>query len=602
MSTAKILNLRAAVSALHRRLYHVSPKTLHSSSGIEVQSLTGGANQSYAHNADAQPLIYRNIGQHLRLAVEKYPNNEALVSSYEAKRFSFSEVMEKVDRLASSLHLLGLEKGDRVGIWAPNCAAYYLTCLAIARAGMITVGINPAFEIPEVEYALNKVQVKALVTVESYRTQKYYEMLCQLMPELADSSPGKLKSSKIPSLKLVIVDRETKKLPGTISLTDILKIASEEEISKIEALQPTISPDSGACLLFTSGTTGKPKAALLSHFGLINNGSHAAVRLELDRKQSRICVQVPLFHVFGISLGLMASLGYGSTLVFPSAGFQASASLKAIIEEKCTLIYGTPTMFVDLLNELPKEKRQLPAMDYALIGASTCSPNLVWEVKEGLGVREVLAGYGMTEASGAMFTSYLGDKTEVAVSTLGKLMEHVEAKVVDHEGNTVPSGTPGELLLRGYGTMLGYWEEEDKTKEIISADRWLKTGDQFVLGQDGYGSMVGRIKDLIIRGGENVYPKEIEDVLNTHPNLLETYCIGVPDERLGEEICAYVRVKDTVPEGTINLGEIKQFCQGKLSNFKIPRHLRIIENFPKTSSGKIQKFKLLEMFKNENKV
>ncbi|XP_019547239.2 medium-chain acyl-CoA ligase ACSF2, mitochondrial-like [Aedes albopictus] len=591
-----------ALSISPKRLFHISPKVLRSSSGIEVQSLTAEGNQSYVHNADAQPLLYRNIGQHVRLAAEKYPNNEAMVSCHEAKRFSFSDVMEKVDRLASSLHLLGLEVGDRVGIWAPNCSAYYLSSLAISRAGMIAVGINPAFQLPEVEYAMNKVQVKALVTIESYRSQKYYEVLCQLMPELAESSPGKLKSSKVPSLKMVIVDTESKRLPGTVTLNDMLQMASEEEISKIEPLQPLISPDSGAALLFTSGTTGHPKAALLSHFGLVNNGTHSAHRLELDRKQHRICLQVPLFHVFGMSLGLMASFNYGTALVFPSAGFQAIASLKAITEEKCTMVYGTPTMFVDLLNELQKDKRQLPPMDFALIGASSCSPNLILEVKEGLGVREVLAGYGMTEASGATFTSGFGDKTEVALSTVGKLFEHFEAKVVDHEGNTVPFGTAGELCLRGYGTMLGYWEEEQKTKEVLGADKWLKTGDQFVLRPDGYGTVVGRIKEVIIRGGENVYPKEIEDVLDTHPHLLEAYCIGVPDERLVEEICAFVRVKETVPDEAVNLEEIKQFCQGKLANFKIPRHLRIVEQFPKTTSGKIQKFKLLETFMAENKV
>lgn len=594
-------NMRFAVGLVRRRLLPISTQVSYSSWN-EVQSPSTVDNQSYVHHPEGKPLLYRNIGQHLRVAVENYPNNEALVSCYEAKRFSFSDVMEKVDRIASSLHLLGLEKGDRVAIWAPNCSAYYLTNLAVARAGMVVVGINPAFQVPELEYALNKVQVKALITVESYRTQKFYEMLCQLMPELADSSPGKLKASKVPSLKMVIVDTETKKLPGTMTLNDLTQIPSEEEISKIESLQPSISPDDGACLLFTSGTTGHPKAALLSHFGVVNNGIHTANRLEMDRKPHRICVQVPLFHVFGMSLGAMASLCYGTTLVFPSAGFQALASLKAIVDEKCTLIYGTPTMFVDLLNELRREPRELSGIDFALIGASSCSPNLILEVKEAMRVREVLAGYGMTEASGATFTSDLGDSTDVALSTVGRVIEHFEAKVVDSDGNAVPFGTPGELWLRGYGTMLGYWEDDLKTKEVIAADRWLKTGDQFVLRPDGYGTVVGRLKEVIIRGGENVYPKEIEDVLNTHPDLLEAYCIGVPDERLVEEICAFVRVKDSVKEETVTLESIKQFCQGRLSNFKIPRHLRIIEQFPKTSSGKIQKFKLLEMYVNENKV
>ncbi|XP_058455107.1 medium-chain acyl-CoA ligase ACSF2, mitochondrial-like [Malaya genurostris] len=556
----------------------------------------GTNNQSYVQHTGGKPLLFRNIGQHLRLAVEQYPNNEAVRSCHENVGYTYSEVMNKVDRLAAAFYQLGLEKGDRVGIWGANSTAYYLTKLAVARAGMISVGINQASQLPELEYALKKVGVKALVAAERYRSQNYYEILTQLLPELVDASPAKLKSSAVPTLSSVIVDSKTSKLPGTLSLDDFYQLSTEAGVSQIEALQPSISPDSGACLLFTSGTTGKPKAALLSHFGLVNNGSHGAYRNELERKQHRICVHVPLFHVFGLVLGTMSALSYGSTMVFPGEGFRASESLRAIAEEKCTVIYGTPTMYVDLLNEFRKTNVKLPAIDIAVIGAAAHSPKLIMDIRDVLGVKCIRASHGMTEVSGAAFICEREDPTEVSLDSVGRLIDHSEIKVVDRDGNTVPFGTPGELWIRSYATMLGYWEDEKSTKEMIGADRWLKSSDQFVLRPDGYAKIVGRIKEVIIRGGENIYPKEIEDTLNSHPNILESHCIGVPDERLGEEICAYIRLKEPVEDNWVNLDEIKHFCYGKLAHFKIPKILKIVQGFPKTASGKVQKFKLLESF------
>ncbi|XP_053692204.1 medium-chain acyl-CoA ligase ACSF2, mitochondrial-like [Sabethes cyaneus] len=600
-----MLNIGAVVvylednNMIRRKWYYQSKCTL--ASVTSSAKLLESNDQSYVHHVGDTPLIYRNIGQHLRVAAQQFANNEAMISCHDAKRLTYAEVLDKVDRLAASFYQLGLKRNDRIAIWTPNSATYYLTTLAAARAGMISVGINPAFQLPELQYALNKVGAKALVATEGFRSRNYYTMLKQLIPELEGSSKANLKSAEVPSLRSVIMDTVGHSLEGTITLQDLYLLAADEETSQIETLQSSIAPDSGACLLLTSGTTGKPKAALLSHYALVNNGVHAAYRTKLDSEPRRLCVQVPLFHVFGKVFGTMAALQSGSTMVFPGEGFNVRESLEAVAKHKCSLIYGTPTMYVDLLKEYVKSNIKQPTIDIAMIGAAACSPQLVDDIQSVLGVKQVLVGYGMTELSGASFMSDRGDPSEVVYDTVGRLMDHCEAKVVDGEGNTVPFGTPGELWIRGYGTMLGYWDDDLKTKEIITGNRWLRTGDQFVLRPDGYGAVVGRMKEVIIRGGENVFPKEIEDILNAHPKIIEAHCIGVPDERMGEEICAYVRLKEPAEENFIHLDDINHFCREKIAHYKVPKILRIVEQFPKTTSGKIQKFKLLEMYLNKDR-
>lgn len=581
--------------SFRNRLFHNSKKLRHSAAGISEQ------NQSYVQCTDSIPLLYRTIGQQLKLAAQKFPNNEALVSCHERHRFTYAEVLEKVDRLAAALYQLGLEKGDRVAIWAPNCTAYYLATYAVARAGMISVGVNPAYQVPELEYSLNKVGVKAIIMAESFRTRNYYDVLKELAPELSSCIPGKLMSLKVPSLRSVIVDSGDRSYPGAFSMNDLLDLPTEQQIRNIDTLQSLICPDSGACLLLTSGTTGQPKAALLSHFGLVNNATQAALRNELDTSNHRVCVHVPLFHVFGLVFGMFSPLNYGSTVVLPSAGFKGSDSLEAINKEKCTVVYGTPTMYVDMVAESRKGDIDLHPMNLAIVGAASCSPQLLLDIQDQLCIRKVRIGYGMTETSCATFLCDRKDTTESSLETVGRIMDQMEAKVVDREGNIVPFGSPGELWIRGYGTMLGYWGDKLKTEEVLGSDRWFRTGDQFVLQPDGYGQIVGRLKEMIIRGGENIYPKEIEDVLNTIPEVLESHCIGVPDERLGEEVCAYVRVADSLEGQHFDVDRMKRFCKDKLAFFKIPKHLRIVEELPKTTSGKVQKFKLLELFLMENK-
>ncbi|XP_053677087.1 medium-chain acyl-CoA ligase ACSF2, mitochondrial [Anopheles nili] len=557
------------------------------------------AGQSYIHHIGSKPLVYRNVGQHLRLAAERFPNKEAIVSCHEAgARLTFSAVVDKVDRLAASFYQLGLRQGDRVGIWAPNSMLFYLTNMAVARAGMISVGINPAYQVPELEYALRKVGIKALVAAEGYRQQNYYGMMSHITPELASSRPGELKSKALPNLSAVIIDSK-KSLPGAIKFADLFELPSERDISRIEFLQPKIQPDSGVNMQFTSGTTGEPKAALMSHFGFVNNGIHIGVRNELDQKEHRMCVQVPLFHAFGMVIAMMASISHGATLVLPTAGFKAADSLAAIVRERCTIILGTPTMYVDLVRRVVESGAHLETPEIAVTGGATCSPKLFSDIKHGLGVRKVKTVFGMTETTAVIFQSLFDESPEDVQQTVGHLTDHYEAKVIDKDGHVVPLGTAGELCVRGYSTMLGYWDDPQKTKDTIDADRWLRTGDQFVLRANGYGQIVGRLKEVVIRGGENIYPKEVEDYLNTYPKILEAHCIGVPDERTGEELCAYVRLKD--PSETINREEIKRYCEGKLAYYKVPKFVRILNDLPKTTSGKVQKFKLVELFTNERK-
>lgn len=558
------------------------------------------SNQSYLQGSSERPFMYRTLGQQLKLTAEKYPHNEALVSFRQGVRLTFAEVLEKADQLGAAFYEIGLISGDRIGIWAPNSSAYYLATFAAARAGMISVGINPAFQIPELEYALNIVGVKALVVVESFRSKCFYEMLEELIPELSSCDPTDLKSLRVPSLTSVIIDSEIT-YPGTYSFQRLLQLPTRKQVAQMESLQFTICPDSGACLLFTSGTTGKPKGALLSHFALVNNAAITAYRHELDSKAHRICVQLPMFHVFGLTAGVISSLFYGSTVVIPGCWFRASESLEAIVKEQCTAMVGTPTMYIDLLEEYRKGTVSLHRMDLATFGGACCPPQVVLDIQNVLGVRRVGSVYGMTELSCSAFQHNRGDSIELAQKTVGRIMEHCEAKVVDRKGNILPLGKPGELWIRGFGNFLCYWGDESRTREVLGRDGWLKTGDLFVLRSDGYGAIVGRLKEVIIRGGENIYPRETEELLITHPAIQEAYCIGVPSERLGEEVCAYVRLRGNANGTTVDQEEVKRFCKDKIAYFKIPKYLRVVEEFPKTATGKIQKLKLLEMYMNENK-
>lgn len=382
---------------------------------------------------------------------------------------------------------------------------------------------------------------------------------------------------------------------GTFKFDDIYNFGTQEEVSNIEAQQDEIIPDSGCNIQFTSGTTGNPKAALMSHYNFVNNGFYIGKRMEYDLKHHRICCQTPLFHAYGIVIGVLAALNYGTTIVLPDPGFDTAKTLEAIEREKCTVIYGTPTMYVDLVTKQRELQRDVSSVEIATTGGATCTPELFRNIKNGLNVKKVKTVFGMTEVSAVIFQSLFDETESQVLNTVGHVQEHIEVKVVDEQGRTVPFGERGELCVRGYNTMLEYWGEPEKTKEMISNDKWLRTGDQFELQEDGYGRIVGRLKEMIIRGGENLFPKEIEDFLTTNAKVLEVHVVGVPDKRMGEEMCAFIKLE---AGETMSLAEMKAFCKGQIAHFKVPRYLEIVDDFPKTVSGKIQKFRLVEQWKN----
>ncbi|KAJ3642552.1 hypothetical protein Zmor_025317 [Zophobas morio] len=555
-------------------------KTLHTAKKYNTPYST---KPSYIHKIGDQPLKYITIGRLLEQTAQKFGERKAVVSVHQNQFLTFSELLHKADKLAASFRLLNLEKNDRLGIWAPNLVEWYVTKMACARAGLIGVCLNPVSEAPEIQYCVNKTGIKALVCADKFKHYDYYESLLTIVPEMEKCDPGKIKSTQVPSLKTVIIMGDKNKC-GTYNFHEILDLATSNDVANVQKLQDYISPDDGCSLHFTSGTTGKPKAALTNHFKMVNTGFITGKRLDLSHKHHTLCVQVPLFHIFGTIVGFMVALNHASTIVLPSNAYQPSKTLDAIKNEKCTVIYGTPTMFTDLIETQEKRKDAISA-EAVLIGGAPIAPYLMEQISKTLNVSRVHSAYGLTECSGIMFES-------VPTSHLKHVHEHIEVKVVDESGCVVPFGTPGELCVRSYSNMLGYWNDEEKTKEMIGTDGWLKTGDLFILEEDGSGKVAGRIKDMIIRGGENISPKEIEEFLVTHPSVVEVQIIGTPHQRLGEEVCACVRLK---PQSNLTLDDIATFCKAKLAYFKIPTRMEIFDNFPRTLSGKIQKFKLREM-------
>ncbi|XP_069687353.1 medium-chain acyl-CoA ligase ACSF2, mitochondrial-like isoform X1 [Periplaneta americana] len=553
---------------------------------------------SYLHYPGDEPLSPLTTGQLVEKAAEQWGDREALVSVHEGVRFNFEQAKQQGDRLAAGLIGMGLKPGDRVAIWGPNTSQWYLTFVAAARAGFIIVNINPAYQTSELHYCLAKVGVKALIAPETFKTQKYHEMVMKIAPELQTCAPGQLRSENVPDLTSLIVISDNK-LPGAYRFRDVMDSATPEQLTYIQQLQSEINADDGTNLQFTSGTTGQPKATLLSHHNTVNNVLLFGKRLQLFLKEHRICLQVPLFHVFGNVLGLLSAFSYGATIVLPSASFNAKESLKAIQQERCTIVYGTPTMFVDMLTKAGESNYDTSSLEMAVAAGAPIFEELVKQLRKKLKLKKFYIGYGMTETSPLSFASLSTDPIDKVGTTVGYIMEHVEAKVVDDKGKSVPFGTPGELWIRGYLTMLGYWNDDKKTEETIGRDKWLKTGDQFILQENGYGKIVGRIKDMIIRGGENIFPKEIEEFLEKHPDILEAQVIGVPDYRMGEEVCACLRL---VEGSKLTTEQVKEYCKGKISHFKIPRYIHFLTNFPKTVSGKIQKFQLQKIIIEKEKL
>ena len=547
---------------------------------------------SYVHGASDKPLIGQTIGRYFDDACARNAGREALVVRHQNVRLTYAELRLKVDALACGLRRLGLEPGDRVGIWSQNNHEWTLTQFATAKAGLVLVNINPAYRRSELEYALNKVGCRALILSPSFKSSDYLAMLADLAPELAHCEPGLLRSHRLPTLEIVI-RLGAGRSPGMLNFADLLRQPERDETEALAELGERLQFDDPINIQFTSGTTGNPKGATLSHHNILNNGFFVGEAIRL-REGDRVCIPVPLYHCFGMVMGNLGCLTHGATMVYPSEAFEPLATLQTVAEERCTASYGVPTMFIAQLDHPDFAGFDLASLRTGIMAGSPCPIEVMKRVIDKMNMGEVTIAYGMTETSPVSFQSGADDPIERRVSTVGRVQPHCEVKIVDSDGRIVPRGTPGELCTRGYSVMLGYWGDEAKTAEAIDRAGWMHTGDIATLDDAGFCNIVGRIKDMVIRGGENIYPREIEEFLYRHPKVLDVQVVGVPDKKYGEELCAWIIVRDGQ---RLTEDEVRAFCQGQIAHYKIPRYISFVDSFPMTVTGKIQKFQIREKMK-----
>ncbi|XP_058801398.1 medium-chain acyl-CoA ligase ACSF2, mitochondrial isoform X3 [Phymastichus coffea] len=540
-------------------------------------------NQAYIKNPGVVPLQEMTIGQLLETAAERYPNRHSVISVHQNQRLTFSQLLQRADRIAAGFKRIGLKKGDRIGIWGPNDYQWLLAYMASSRAGLVIAGLNPMYQFGELDYCLNKIGARAVVAPESYRSQNYADML------LAAKKTS-------PRLDHVVIYGGAH-VAGTRRLDDIENLPSRIEVEAVREEQADISPWSGTNIQFTSGTTGVSKATLLAHRSLVNNSAQGMRRLQLDG--DKICMNVPFFHAFGMVMAVSGHLHTGTTIVLESPTFNPAKSVEAVMREKCSVVFGTPTMWTNMIDVQTRAGARIDSVRTGVTGGAPASPELFKRIREHFAFDRLTTAFGLTETTALVNQTLPGEPTELTDTTVGFISDHVEIKVTDDEGGTVPFGRAGELRVRGYNVMLGYWADEEATARTITADGWLRSGDRYVLREDGYGQIVGRIKDMLIRGGENIFPKEIECFLESHPAVLEVHAFGVHDDVYGEEICACVRLRDGA---RLTADELRRYCAGKIAKFKIPRYILFSERFPKTASGKIQKFRLREALEAEGVV
>jgi len=535
-------------------------------------------NLSYVHGVGTTPLLADTIGGALDRAAECWSDCDALVSCHQQLRYSYRELRDEADRAARALVALGVQRGDRVGIWSGNRAEWMITQYAAAKAGAILVNINPAYRLRELEYALRHSGVSVLITARGFRSTDYVEILLKLVPQL-------------PGLRHVVY-LSSEAQWGGIAWADFLELANRIEAGELEAREAALQFDDPVNIQYTSGTTGSPKGATLSHHNILNNGYFVGEVLRYTERD-RICVPVPFYHCFGCVLANMAAVTHGCAVVIPGESFDPDATLRAIEAERCTSIYGVPTMFIAQLNHPRFGSIDLDTLRTGIMAGAPCPIEVMRQVIGRMHVPEVTICYGMTETSPVSFQSRIDDPIEVRVSTVGHVLPYLESKIVNPDsGATVSRGTPGELCTRGYAVMLGYWNDDDATAAAIDAARWMHTGDLAVMNGDGSVAITGRIKDMIIRGGENVSPREIEEFLHTHEKVSDVQVIGVPDHKYGEEVCAWILLHDGV---TATADEFRDFCRGQIATFKIPRYIRFTSDFPMTVTGKVQKFRMREI-------
>lgn len=552
---------------------------------------------SYVRGATDVPLSEATIGRFLRDTAERFPERPAVVFREQQVRWTWREFAAEIDVLAAGLAALGIRKGDRVGIWSPNRSEWLLTQFATARIGAILVNINPAYRLAELEYALNKVGCTAVIAAERFKSSAYVEMLQTIAPELANAAPGELRAARVPSLRTVVSMGDVAP-PGMFRFADVIaRGRASVDSAALDALGATLAATDPINIQFTSGTTGSPKGATLTHRNVVNNARFIARAMRFS-EQDALCIPVPLYHCFGMVLAVLACVSTGAAMVFPGEAFDPVATLAAVAEERCTALHGVPTMFIAELDHPEFAKFDLSTLRTGIMAGSPCPIETMKRVVSQMHLSEITIAYGMTETSPVSFQSSTDDPLEKRTTTVGRVQPHLEVKIVDPSGEIVPVGVTGELCTKGYSVMLGYWDDDAKTREVL-IDGWMHTGDLATLDAEGYCNIVGRLKDMVIRGGENVYPREIEEFLFRHPKIQSAQVFGVPDPKYGEELCAWIVLR---ADEQMTEDDVRTFCQGQIAHYKIPRYIRFVDELPLTVTGKVQKFVMRERMIDELKL
>lgn len=553
---------------------------------------------SYTSGTSSVPLLGITIGDKFDEIVQEFPQQEALIVHHQNTRWTYSELKTQVDQCAKALLACGLQKGDRVGIWSPNCAEWAVIQFATAKVGVVLVNINPSYRLHELKYALNQSGCIMLVHAHEFKTSFYSKMILELAPELPASSFGNLVSKELPDLKMSVVLSDSPE-KGLLAWNEFMDKSGSIEDKALEDRQANLAFDDPINIQYTSGTTGYPKGATLSHHNILNNGYFVARTMNFT-EHDRLIIPVPLYHCFGMVMGNLGCMTHGAAMIYPSEGFEPLAVLEAIEKENATAVFGVPTMFIAQLEYPEFEKFDFSSLRTGIMAGSPCPIEVMKKVQTLMNMSEVQIAYGMTETSPVSTQTKIGTPLEKQVSTVGQVMPHIEVKVIDSEtGLVAPIGEAGELCTRGYSVMLGYWNDKEKTSEAIDSARWMHTGDIAVMDDEGYLNIVGRIKDMIIRGGENVYPREIEEFLYTHPAIIDVQVIGIPSQKFGEEVMAWVKLKEG---STTTEQELIDFCTGKISHFKIPKLFKFTDDFPMTVTGKIRKIEMRKISIEELKL
>ncbi|HBK47208.1 MAG TPA: AMP-binding protein [Xanthomonadaceae bacterium] len=545
---------------------------------------------SHVVGPNLTPLLEETVGALLARIAGTWPDRPALVVPSQGVRLDYARLDAVVTRLAAGLLQLGLEPGDRIGIWSLNRAEWVLMQFASARAGLILVNINPAYRSHELEYALTQVDCRALVLARRFKSSDYPAVLRELAPELDAATPGRLHSARLPALRHVLLLGDEPALPGTWRFNDVANCRDPQALARVAALQAALSALDPINIQFTSGTTGSPKGATLSHRNIVNNGYFIGERMRLGERD-RLCIPVPFYHCFGMVLGNLACVTHASCMVVPGEGFDPLATLQTVQDERCTALHGVPTMFIAMLQHPRFGEFDLSSLRTGIMAGSPCPVEVMRKVVDSMHMDQVTIAYGMTETSPVSFQTTPDDPLERRVDSVGRVHLHVEVRIVDAEGNVLPRGRTGELQTRGYSVMRGYWNDPERTAEALDDAGWMHTGDLATIDEDGYGRIVGRLKDMLIRGGENIYPREIEEFLYAHPAVADVQVFGVPDPKFGEEVCAWIRLA----EGRECTAEqIRDYCRSRIAYYKVPRYVEFVEQFPMTITGKVQKYLMRE--------